>query len=715
LAEIDTVGAVEVVLDPEPAPQSLAARWCACLPEALPVAVAGFGLPAMVLLLLGWFEAPVVGMVGVAGAVGAVGLLGPERLVSFRYGRPKWTVAALVLVGAFAAFNAAYATQDLYAERDPSTYIATGQWLAHHTALPVDTQDEVFRADVQSKLFGYSAGFGDDLLQHGHVAAQGNHLLPALLAVVSWYAGEERLLMLNCLLGAVALLAAFGLVRRLAGDGFALAATAALAVSLPMLEFSRDSYTEPLALLLLFGGLSVLWRAVESGRTAEFGLAGLTAGASALARIDGVLPVLAFVAVGYCYVGRAKPGERRAAAARTGALFGGLIVPVVLGYVDVSRLSSAYYTSRRIDIVSSLRDVAFVAAVGLPVVVLVWLLPRLRAIITAPWRPKLATAAAAVVPVAFVVLAARPLWEVGRERPDPGQPCNALVIALQRRLGLPDVQCRSYDEYTVHWIAWYFGWPMVVLGALGLALLIRRTLRDADLRLLGVASMTAAMALVYLHRSLITPDQVWAMRRYLPVVLPGLLGAAAYLLSRLADRPWPFARQGALGLAVVLVAIPAAITHPMETVRQDGGELAQIRLLCRQVGDAGAVLAVGDGSAANYLQTVRSSCRVPAEGLSADEGQLPPDQQSRQLAVVRSDLAKIRRAALEHGRTLVVISESPTVLPWTGLTPAPLYTLDTRRWDSQLMGVPQGTGDVRLRLWLAEVLPDGSVRAPPPR
>src|SRR5262249_15295673 len=155
-------------------------------------------------------------------------------------------------------------TEDLYAMRDPSTYVATGQWLAHHPALPVDTEDAVFRAPTQAKLYGYSAGFGDDY-RPGHVAAQGNHLLPALLAVVSRYGGEATMLRLNGLVGAVALLAMFGLVRRFAGDPFALAATAALAVSLPMLEFSRDAYTEPLSLLLLFGGLSVLWRAVESG------------------------------------------------------------------------------------------------------------------------------------------------------------------------------------------------------------------------------------------------------------------------------------------------------------------------------------------------------------------------------------------------------------------------------------------------------------------
>jgi hypothetical protein len=80
------------------------------LPEAVPVAVAGFGLPAIALLLLGRFHVLLVVLAGTAGAVVAVATLGPQRLVSHRYGRPRWTVAALLLAGAFFGFNAWYAS-----------------------------------------------------------------------------------------------------------------------------------------------------------------------------------------------------------------------------------------------------------------------------------------------------------------------------------------------------------------------------------------------------------------------------------------------------------------------------------------------------------------------------------------------------------------------------------------------------------------------------
>jgi hypothetical protein len=692
-----------------------AAGLAGWLPEAVPVAVAGFGIPAMALLLLGRFQVPLVVLAGTAGAVAAVAALGPQRLVSHRYGRSRWTAAALLLAAAFFGFNAWFATEDLYAMRDPSTYVATGQWLAHHPALPVDTEDAVFRAPTQAKLYGYSAGFGDELTQPGHVAAQGNHLLPALLAVASRFGGEATMLRLNAMVGAAALLAMFGLVRRFAGDPFALAAAAALAVSLPMLEFSRDAYTEPLALLLLFGGLSVLWRAVESGRLAEFALAGLTAGATVMSRIDGYLPLLALVAVGVGYAGRAPAGQRAAALRRLLVLVGGLALPAAFGYLDVTRLSSVYYRHSRHEILLSIKLLAVALAGGALLVAVCWLVRRSRLLVAGPPRAWAARLAVLVVPAFFAMLLARPLWLTSYETPRPELGgCTAMVMIVQQQDGLPVQPCRTYDEFAVYWLTWHFGWPALVLAVAGLTLLAFRTVRDADLRLLGITAITSAMCVVYLTRAMITPDQVWAMRRYLPVVLPGLLGAAGYLLSRLWDWQHPggprwvgrLARRAAVGLAVLLVAVPAFITHPMELVRQDTGQLGRIQALCRAVGESGAVLAVAETAAAPYLQTVRSTCGVPAHGL----GVAPEPGR----ATFRSDLVAVRQAALAHGRPLYVITQEPDLVIWSGSgTPDPFYTLPLQRWPSHLDSVPQQAQDAELRLWVGLVLPDGTVRPVP--
>jgi len=140
----------------------------------------------------------------------------------------------------------------------------------------------------------------------------------------------------------------------------------------------------------------------------------------------------------------------------------------------------------------------------------------------------------------------------------------------------------------------------------------------------------------------------------------------------------------------------------MELVREDAGQLAIVQALCRQVGDTGAVLALGEPTAAPYLQTVRSTCGVPAHALGLVPGV--------DLAIVRPDLIAVRTAVLAHGRRLYVISQDADLVPWLGATPEPFSTLHQDRWPSSLTGVPQHPRPGDLRLWVGVVLPDGSVR-----
>ena len=79
----------------------------------------------------------------------------------------------------------------------------------------------------------------------------------------------------NLVLGAFALLALFVLARRVVGSPIGLVVTAAMAVSMPMIYVSRDTYSEPLMMLFLIGGVAMLHRAVTTARRADYGLAGL--------------------------------------------------------------------------------------------------------------------------------------------------------------------------------------------------------------------------------------------------------------------------------------------------------------------------------------------------------------------------------------------------------------------------------------------------------
>jgi 4-amino-4-deoxy-L-arabinose transferase and related glycosyltransferases of PMT family len=662
------------------------------LPDLVGPATAGFGLPAMVLLLLGLSIVPLVILLGVVGAtVATIAVLRGDPEPSRRRD-PLWALLALAVAIAFFVYNGLYAAQNIYATRDPATYALAGQWLVHHHGILIPTHAEVF-GNVPG-VSPESAGFRSDPLHPADVYAQGNHLLPVLLGVGGWIAGPAGLFRVNCLVGALALLALFGLTRRFAGRAFALVAMVTLAVSMPMVAFSRDTYTEPLTLLLLFGGLSVLWRAVQTGRGGQFLVAGLVAGSSATARIDGYAALLAIIVAGAVLLAAARPGQRRIWSVRVALLLGGTALAASIGYLDVTRLSSGYYHDLRGNVLGLIIAAVGLAVLGAVTVLVAWWTPVVGWLCADRWRRRWSVCGSVGVVTGFAVLASRPLWTMGHGD------CGSGLAGLQRGLGLPVDPCRTYYEQTVSWISWYFGWPMVVLAVLGLALLVYRMVWHRQLALVGPVGMVLALSALYLVDASNSPDQVWAIRRFLPVVIPGMLAAAGYLLYRLAGRGRGY-RYVAVGLGLLMVGTAAQITYPVRQVRTGVPQFAQVRAICHALPDDAAVLSLGRSQIGTYAQAMRSFCNVPSAVMAVPNP---------------SALARVRAAASVHDRRLYVIAEKADSVPFAvGVTrPAPFFVAHVTKLPERLMDVPAGPNAYDVPVFLGVVDPDGRVKPVPP-
>ncbi|HEX5493176.1 MAG TPA: hypothetical protein VFX70_01200 [Mycobacteriales bacterium] len=324
------------------------------LPDLAGPATAGFSLPAMVLLLSGRFVVPLVVLLGCAGSVALVAAVvrgDPEPALP----RDRWwTLAALVLSLAFLVGNAGHSAQRVNASTDAGVRALTGQWLVHHHSLAVPLRDEVFGDPGSDLTSGGAAvspgvlaspGFAPDPGRPDTVRPAGGHLLAALLGVIGWFAGPVGLFGGNAFIGALALLAVFGLMRRFAGRGLALLSTAALGVSAPVVAAGRDTGSGPLLVLLLAGGGSVLWRAARTRRPARFLAAGLTIGTAGTAGTAGAGGAVAAAAAGLVAVAVALPvsavaGGRREWLGWLGRLCplaAGAAVPAGIGYLDLAR------------------------------------------------------------------------------------------------------------------------------------------------------------------------------------------------------------------------------------------------------------------------------------------------------------------------------------------------------------------------------------------
>ncbi len=281
-------------------------------------------------------------------------------------------------------------------------------------------------------------------------------------------------------------------------------------------------------------------------------LGGLALGLTAVVRFEGLLDVLpAIPFIGILVVRRNRMALPLSIGLAIGAAYG---------------LADAYLLARPfVDSLEPMPELigllaAWLIALTLAAVELLrlpGLRHRVRALLGKPparWLPDLGGALAVAVLVGFAI---RPYLQTVRG-PVNGA-AAAYVAGLQRLEHLPVDPGRLYAEDTLYWVIWYIGLTTLLLGGFGLALLVRRCLRAlfswrdpsgaARIWALPLAVIGWGSAAV-LWQPETLPDQPWASRRLVPLVLPGLIlcavWASAWLRgrarSRGAGRPrrwWP--------------------------------------------------------------------------------------------------------------------------------------------------------------------------------
>lgn len=652
------------------------ARVLMALPDWITAAMTGLCVPLMVLLLVSQFRPALTIPLGLAGAALGVWLVRDRYpAVAELTRRTVWSSAGAVLFAAgWLAYNVRYMAQDVYITRDPATYTITGRWLVDHSSVVIHTQPEVFG----SPLHGEVASGSFAVVGTGTLNAQGNHLFPAVLGFAGSVFGPRAVFTTNVVIGALALLVLFGLARRLLGGPTALLVMIGFGICMPFVYVSRDNYTEPLTMLFLVGGLGLIHRAFASWRMRDFAIAGLAVGSAAMVRIDSYPALAGIVAAAFVFAAIAPPGRRGPALARALVLLAGAGVTALFGWLDLVDLSQQYYDSLHGTIVTSLTGVLAALVAAVPLLWLVWH-PTVRAWLGRPQvRTALARGAVLVLCAVFVALAFRPLWQTTHGTR------NLNIENMQRTSRIAVDGTRTYNEQTVHWLALYVGWPTLVAAVLGYAWMLVRLIRARRYELAGVLALGLSMSALYLWTSQIAPDQPWASRRYVPVVLPLALVAAGFGFRAL----WRVRRWRIVVRTLVVAALgyglafTAATTYTMRHVRDEYPQRTQLTALCRGIGSDGAVLMLDEDVIFGYGQSLRSFCNVPTIGLV----DATPEQ-------IRS----VNSSVIAHGRHLFVLAQLTTpdrlvqVTRSTGLPPVTYQRVVVQRWPTQINVAPDDT------------------------
>jgi hypothetical protein len=424
-------------------------------------------------------------------------------------------------------------------------------------------------------------------------------------------------------------------------------------------------------------------------------LGGAALGATVMTRIDGVaylifLPLLA--AIGWL----ARPAERRHLLRTYAAVLVGLIPPVVIGTLDVQRHSASYYAALRHDVLSLWAAFVAMAVVGGALVV-VW--PRSRALrdLAARYRSRAATVAASIAAIGLVLAwAIRPAiqklrWPSGIN----SLPYLSLNRQLQHQENLGLDGLRTYGERSVEWLSWYLGPFVLALATVGLAFLLARLIREPSVAVAITLLVAGSLSAEYLWNPNVNGDQPWAMRRFVPAVLPlcALLAAAALeWLWRFVTRVRPQLGTRVLGVVAVIVLLVFPIGHalPVRALTVEEHFPEAVRATCDGLGADAAVLVVGQGFDTVYVQTLRDWCNVPVVGLDAPVG--------------APTLQALSRSWHTQGRRLWLVSSTPALLHGLALPPKELGSANSlREIELTLSRIPQQYVSKAVAFWAAPV------------
>lgn len=683
---------------PSPARRSIVGDFVRSFPDRIALICLAVFLVASVTSTLNVFYEWVVLPAALIAAIGFCWLIPRQQIET---SRPVLvgSVVSVVIAVVFVVGNLHFTSQSIVPTGDPGLYTLGGIWLSQSPTAGIDISGA---SDAVTGIPGVSAQLGAFVPSpDGKVHLQGGDLLPTMIAIGTWLGGIRLGLSTNLVLGGAALITVYGLARRVLGPIWALVPQLALGLSVAFLFFARGSYSEIIMVTVCAAGLTYLLSAVRSGSSRDFIVAGMFLGTASMARIDGPLAFIgSTVVLGAAGLGFITGDRRRELGRGLLWFFGVTIATTVVGLLGIALNKTAYINTL-------LPQARLLWAVGIAVCIvtgLLWFVGRKLppGSFTRTWRV-VSYVLASGTALALVFWLSRPLWFVSRQGSLFQQPT---VGALQKLEGLQVDPARSYEEHTMSWIAWYFGWPTLSLAIVGFVLMMFLGVKRRSIPLLLLAAAPLAVAALYFTKVSITPSQIWAFRRLLPIVTPGFLIAAVFALRVLWGAVRDHRRARVVGrilaalLAAVVALTPLVAWNGILAIRDGSHQADEIQAICESIAEANpgaeSVVLIRDGAPANYALTLRTVCDLQVASVSLST------IDSTSLDTVQKKLGNI-----------AVVTYMPNLLPKSDAAAfrsvSPITTVTVPFWGRGLLHLPNTFTQSTRSVWLGELQSGGRI------
>ena len=554
-------------------------------------------------------------------------------------------VLTLLLLVVWCAGNIHYSFHTAMINRDPGVYAVTAVWLQSNPTTNVTVDGGLAEGIVDASAV--SSGMWQKEGDSNTIQPQGAHLLPTILASTGILFGQNAIFYTNTVIMGCALWVFYALVRLFTKPRWAALGTVVMMCALPIIYFSRDTYTEPLAMLVTLSSVLIIGfmiKYIDTIKTKRlvavcmWAAAGLLLGTGILARPDGffamitvILSIITVIILNY-----------RNTVVRVYHVLIFLFfcaVPASIAVVDLNVLTTEYLTSQ-----GPMVERMFIAACIVSIILLLFVaLPKLRHRIGDFFiknKKIITTIVASTIVATAIFLIARPLFMIGELSSPDTQSTAGAVMQIQANLGDP-IKPRSYYEYTISWITWYIGGIIVLLAFSGVLYSVKKSFYDNKPLYILILTLTVLTTVIYLWNPVITPDQVWASRRFIPVIFPGLVIMSMIALDALysfvlrQSKNKMFVNLAFVAASLLIVIQPLITTRPFVRIEETNGQAGAIEKLCNVLPKNALVIWVhGDILERKLVQSTRAYCGVQSLGVDSVDIKTSGNLQTQKLQII---------------------------------------------------------------------------------
>lgn len=489
------------------------------------------GLLSFFLMRFGLFDLTELGLLLILITI-AIGLIQPcsKPALLQSTGKPEFLLI-LSLIFVFGIFYALFPTYYLLGGRDPGLYLLFSVHISETGGLNLDLPwisrswekyADLWQVGYPGIYSEYGRGLSDN---PGELVPQFMHLFPSYGAIAYSVAGLEGVVRINSIIGMTALFSMFIVARRLVPLPVALLATLALGLNPAFIWNTRITLTETLAITLLLAGVFFAIIGLEKKKWYWGLVAGAVLAIGVLNRVDALISSVLIAGLCVATIGLdSKSGKVVLAMLFSYAL--GTLYALWDGYAHTYPYFYDLWTQGSLKALVGLNFGSLVVgtmAIGLN------------------GHSKIKLALEPILPRLFALgTVATLVW---------------YLFSLFIRPNLED----SFNARAAAELGWYLPPFVVILGMLGALIASGKNKGDEKAWFLALIGLSMVCIAIFTFRPSITPDHIWASRRWVSQVIPLTLLLAAMAVHWLwnANANIPFCRT--LGISIVSLYFASAL------------------------------------------------------------------------------------------------------------------------------------------------------------